>query len=168
MATGETTRRAYGASLPRADLPSPYATASTSNPSQPSVRPAPTFAKAPAGGAVDLLADGLSLPGPTKRWFNLTRSPSRRRITGCCAIETSRRCRKSTCWGRSRPGPWTPQLGGSAPTGSASGKTEVGTIAVIPLRARNRLHARTAKSAARARHPFSLPSAMLPAAEGRL
>jgi glucose/arabinose dehydrogenase len=45
-----------------ADLPSPYATPSTSNPSQPSVRPTSTFPKAPAGFAVDLLADGLSAP----------------------------------------------------------------------------------------------------------
>ena len=36
--------------------------ASTSNPSQPSVRPASTFPKAPAGFAADLLADGLSTP----------------------------------------------------------------------------------------------------------
>jgi hypothetical protein len=45
-----------------ADLPSPYATPSTSNSSQPLVRPASTFPKAPAGFAVDLFADGLSAP----------------------------------------------------------------------------------------------------------
>jgi hypothetical protein len=45
---------------------------------------------------------------------------------------------------------------------------QAGTIAVIPLRARNRLHGRAAKSAARTRHPGSLRSTMLPAAEGRL
>jgi glucose/arabinose dehydrogenase len=45
-----------------ADLPSPYATPSTSNSAQPSVRPASTFPKAPAGFAVDLFADGLSPP----------------------------------------------------------------------------------------------------------
>jgi glucose/arabinose dehydrogenase len=45
-----------------ADLSNPYATPSTSNSAQPSVRPASTFPKAPAGFAVDLFADGMSAP----------------------------------------------------------------------------------------------------------
>jgi glucose/arabinose dehydrogenase len=45
-----------------ADLPAPYATPSSSNPSQPSPRPPSALPKAPAGFAVDLLADGLVTP----------------------------------------------------------------------------------------------------------
>src|SRR5208283_1056950 len=45
-----------------ADLPSPFATPSSSNPSAPTPRPPSAFPKAPAGFGVDLLADGLSTP----------------------------------------------------------------------------------------------------------
>jgi glucose/arabinose dehydrogenase len=45
-----------------ADLPPAFATPSSSNPSRSSHRPSATLPKAPAGFAVDLLADGLSAP----------------------------------------------------------------------------------------------------------
>jgi glucose/arabinose dehydrogenase len=45
-----------------ADLPVPYATPSSANPSRVSLRPASAFPKAPAGFQVDLFANGLSAP----------------------------------------------------------------------------------------------------------
>jgi hypothetical protein len=55
-------------------------------------------------------------------------------------LRRSRGRRESTYCGHSRQRPWTPQLGGSAPTGVASARTGERAKAAIPLPARNRVH----------------------------
>ena len=62
MATGETTRRAYGGSSLRPICPVLMRRRQRRIPPQAAVRPASAFPKAPAGFAVDLFADGLSAP----------------------------------------------------------------------------------------------------------
>ena len=85
-----------------ADLPGPYATPLTSNPSQPSGRPASTFAKAPAGLRAGPVRGRLVGARTDQEGIQFDRSPSRRRMTGCCAERTpdSAVPPSAKCWDR--------------------------------------------------------------------